>query len=73
MPTVSENLTTARANYAAILAEISLNPKPTYSVNGQSFSWVEYQRFLLDSIERLDSLILQAEPPYEYQTEIFSG
>jgi hypothetical protein len=50
MPTTAENLQTAYDNYATILADISESPKPTYSLDGQSFSWTEYQRFLLEQM-----------------------
>jgi hypothetical protein len=51
--TVAENLATAKANYAAKLAEISADPKPTYSVNGRSISWGEYHKMLLDMISSI--------------------
>jgi hypothetical protein len=53
MPTSAENLQTAYDNYATILAEISESPKPTYSLDGQSFSWTEYQRFLLEQMKAI--------------------
>jgi hypothetical protein len=59
------NLTTSRDNLAIRLAEISANPKPTYSVNGQSFSHVEFQRYLLDAIKEIDDLLVSRESPYE--------
>jgi hypothetical protein len=59
------NLTTARDNLSVRLAEISANPKPTYSVNGQSFSHVEFQRYLLDAIKEIDDLLVSRESPYE--------
>lgn len=71
--TILDDLTTARANYVTQLVEISTNPKPSYSVNGQSFNWTEYQRFLMDQIERLDSLIVQTSDPYEIATQVFTG
>lgn len=50
MATVEENLATAKANYAAKLAEISADPKPTYSVNGRSISWGEFHSMLLKMV-----------------------
>ncbi len=63
--TIAERLETARDNFAAILVEISTNPKPSYTVNGQTFSWVEYQRFLLDAIKNLNDQIVALSDPYE--------
>ena len=57
MPTLLENLQTARDNMAARLAEITASPKPSYSIDGQAFSWTEYMKFLLDGIRALDEQI----------------
>lgn len=62
MATYLENLTTARDNLAAKLAEVSADPKPTYSIDGQSFSWVEYYKFLTDSVDALNLQISGGEP-----------
>lgn len=43
MATAAENLRTIIDGYYAQLAELSANPKPSYSVNGRSFSWESYQ------------------------------
>lgn len=62
MPNYIENLTTARDNFAAKLAEASANPKPTYNIDGQSVSWTEYYKFLSDQVESLNQKISQGEP-----------
>lgn len=60
MATYAENLVTARDAYGAKLASIAADdPRVTYSVDGQSYSWTEYQQYLLDAIERLDAKIAQ--------------
>lgn len=61
----TDDLTTSRDNLAARLAEITASPKPTYNVNGQMFSWTEYQRFLLDGIRALDELVAANTAPFE--------
>ena len=55
MPTVAANLQTAKENYATILASISASPKPTYSIDGRSYSWVEYQKFLMEQMKAIDA------------------
>lgn len=60
MPTVMENLETARSNMAARLAEITANPKPDYSIDGKSVSWSGYVSMLTDQMQRINALI-QAE------------
>ena len=72
MATIAENLATAKANYAAQLAEISASPKPSYSVAGRSFSWAEYQRFLLEQMATID-VQLASESPNEVYIEGFSA
>lgn len=57
MATALENLTTARNNIAANLAEITARPKPNYSINGQSVSWQSLFDSYVSQLERLDSLI----------------
>lgn len=61
MMAVIDSLRTARTNYAAQLEALSASPKPTYNVDGQSFSWTEYQKFLLESIRQLDEAIASAD------------
>jgi hypothetical protein len=51
------DLTTARSNFVTKLLEISTNPLPTYTIGNQSFSWVEYYRWLSEAIKDLDEQI----------------
>lgn len=53
MSAVRDSLIVARDNFAAQLQEISQSPKPTYSVDGRSYSWTEYQAFLIEKIREL--------------------
>lgn len=45
------SLDTAIQNVAALLAEMTTNPKPTYSVGGQMVSWAEYLSTLNGQME----------------------
>lgn len=67
MATYLENLKTARDNFASELATESASPKPSYSIDGQSVSWVEYYRFLREQITALDMAIAKGEP---YQIDV---
>ncbi len=60
-----DNLKTIRSNAIAQLATLSdpESRKLSYSVDGQSFSWTEYQQYLMDVVERTTKLI-QALSPY---------
>jgi hypothetical protein len=65
MATIAENLATAKAGFARQLAEISANPKPSYTVDGRTYNWNEYLRFLMESMKSLDEAIQSEEGPIE--------
>lgn len=57
MATYLENLTTARDNIAARLAEITAQPKPSYDVDGQRVEWNDYFKALTDQMDKLTTAI----------------
>lgn len=65
MATITENLATAKANLAANLAAITANPKPSYSVDGKSYSWTEYMTALLAAMKSIDEQVVDEEGPSE--------
>lgn len=68
MPTYQANLESARDNLATILAEITADPKPSYSVEGKSISWNEYQSMILSQMANLEAMIQRAAGPFELRT-----
>lgn len=64
MATNAENLATAYANYAITLAEISADPKLTYTVGDRTFGWTEYQTFLTKQMEAIEKLQQTASGPF---------
>lgn len=68
MATEAENLATARANIAAKIASVSANPKPNYSVDGQTFSHADYFRMLTEQYRMLGQLQNEGAP-FEIVTE----
>lgn len=72
MATVLENLETTQANIAAILVQITTNPKPTYSIDGQSVSWESYFKTLTDQLKAINELIAVQSGPFEYRTQAVS-
>lgn len=48
------NLTTARVNFCAKLAEVSANPLPSYNVGNVSMDFPAYLTFLREQIQALD-------------------
>lgn len=70
MPTYEQNLTTIRDNIAAKLAEISANPKPNYSVDGQSVSHGDFFAMLMRQMAEANAAIASGTP-FEIVTEIY--
>jgi hypothetical protein len=53
----TDDIATAIDGVAAIIKDMTLNPKPDYSVNGQSISWGSY----LDMLTRQLTALQQAQ------------
>jgi hypothetical protein len=70
MATVAQNLQTALDNFSAQLATISANPKPTYTVDGQTVSWTDHYIFLSQQITTLTQQLADASP-FEYHSQGF--
>jgi hypothetical protein len=68
MPTYLDNLTAARDQVAANLAEITVQPKPTYSIDGQSVSWQSLYDSYVTQLEKLNAALAAAEP-FEIQSQ----
>lgn len=64
MATNAENLQTALDNVAAQLADVTANPKPTYSVAGRSVSWGEHFNNLQKAYADLKNLLIQEQGPF---------
>lgn len=60
--TYIDDLKTARDNIASQLADMTASPKPSYSKGGQSFSWGEHFRNLMDAQKDINEQLAQAEP-----------
>ncbi len=54
----------ARQSAAQTLADVLGEKKPSYSVNGVSFSWEQYAASLTKQIEDLTKLIQQGQSPF---------
>lgn len=53
MATRLENLNAAYDGYAAQLASLAVNPKPSYEIDGQIVKWGEFQEMLLKQMKML--------------------
>ena len=65
MATRAENLQTALNQIAVLLVELTVDPKPDYSVDGKSYSWSSYYSMLVDKQEALQKALVNAGGPYE--------
>lgn len=72
MPTYLENLLTARDNIAANLAAITADPKPNYSIDGQSVSWQGLFDSYMAQLAQLDAQINAADS-FELRSRGFTG
>jgi len=57
-----DSLTTVLNQLTDLLLQITLDPKPTYTAYGRSYSWNEYQEMLSRQIEQITKLIAQGSP-----------
>ncbi len=64
MPTNLQHVESIKAQSLALIAEITANPKPSYSIDGQSVSWGDYLRQLQETVAWCDQQ-LAGEDPFE--------
>jgi hypothetical protein len=57
-------LATIKSNILAQLEDLSANPKPNYSIDGQQVSWQSHFDSLMMNLERINHQI-NASEPYE--------
>lgn len=65
-----QNLVTIRDNIAASLASISANPKPNYSVDGQTVSHADFFAMLMNQLKAANAAI-SAGTPFEIETQAY--
>ena len=68
MATGKENLATALANVRKAIADLTLNPRPNYSLDGRSYSWNELLSSLIENENKLLVAIQAADGPFEVVT-----
>ena len=61
-------LQTALDNVRRNLADMTANPKPNYSVNGQSVSWQSLYDSYLNSMLKLEQALQRAGGPFEVRS-----
>lgn len=63
-----DDVQTSINNVASLLAQITANPQPTYSVQGVSISWTEYKSSLTKDLNELTELLVILSGPYQLTT-----
>lgn len=66
--TPAQNYDQALANVSALIANITTNPKPTYSIGGKTVSWTEYFTALIQQEEELNKARQRADGPFEIRS-----
>jgi hypothetical protein len=65
---VLDDLNAAYANVAAQLNSMTINPKPTYSVDGVSYSWGQHFEDLTNQSMVIEQMIQRASGPFQIPT-----
>lgn len=65
--TDQEQIQSIRQQTLAQLIELRANPKPSYSIDGQTISWTDYASSLERTIDWCDTKLLALEP-FEFQS-----
>jgi hypothetical protein len=68
MATYVQNLTTTRDQIAARLAEMTVSPKPNYSIDGVSYSWDQLRMSLSQQLKDLNEMIQMADGGFEVRS-----
>ena len=63
-----EQIESIRAQTLAQLIDLRANPKPTYSIDGQTVSWTDYIRSLQETIDWCDAKLIGLAP-FEVQSQ----
>ena len=63
------NINTAIQQVSSLIAQITVNPQPTYSVQGVSISWADYLSQLVAQQEKLQEVFIFLSGPYELVTQ----
>ena len=62
MATYQQNLETTRDQIAANLVSMTANPKPSYSIDGESYSWGELFSLYTNQLSQINALIQAGDP-----------
>lgn len=62
MPDDAQQLQLIKSQTLALIQSLTLDPKPSYQLDGQSVSWGDYLAQLRSTVEWCDRQLAQSEP-----------
>jgi hypothetical protein len=68
MATLAENLDTAINNIGVLLVQMTASPKPSYGLDGESYSWSDYFAMLTAQLKALQEQRQLAGGPIEVRS-----
>ncbi len=68
MPTDLQQIAAVKSQTLAILADLTAQPKPTYTVDGQTVSWGDYLARLQATVDWCEKKLAGHEP-FEVQSQ----
>jgi hypothetical protein len=60
---------TIKNQILALMLEMTLNPKPSYNVDGQSVAWTDYLKQLQTTVDWCDKQMMKDNVPVEEITQ----
>lgn len=68
MATDAEMLATIKSQLLARITEITAQPKPNYTIDGQTISWQSYLDSLWDKVEKVEAQITSASGSFQVES-----
>ena len=68
MPTDAAQVATIKTQTLALIVDVTVNPKPTYMIDGQSVSWAAYLSQLQATVKWCDKQLV-GETPFEIRSQ----
>jgi len=68
MPTDLQQIAAVKSQTLAILADLTADPKPTYTIDGQTVAWSEYLARLQATVDWCEKKLAGHEP-FEVQSQ----
>jgi hypothetical protein len=71
MSSDAEQIAAIKTQTLALIAEITVEPKPSYNIDGQKIAWSDYLEQLRRTVDWCNEK-LSGEEPFEFRSQGFS-